>query len=159
MQLQTNTIIVACIVAIIAPAILAVGNNRLNRKNQELQWKREDELEQRRLDREKDAEKNQDTRFTAIEDQTKVIHSLVNSELTRAYENDLESTKEAKTNLQRIIDLSIDANGFADPADTVELNNLTVRINDLTRIISNRNNQQREIDDRLYPTYGDDTNE
>ena len=145
------------IVAVIAPSVLAIGNNRLNRKNLEQQWKRDDELEQRRLEREKQSAANQDKRFSAIEEQTHVIHSLVNSELTRAYQNDLESTTEARDLLQKVINLSVDANGSADPEDLIEMNNLTVKINELTRIISNRQTQQKEIDDRLYPNTGDDT--
>lgn len=156
MQFQADTIIIACIVAVIAPSVLAIGNSRIQDKRQEKQWARDDALEARRLLREEAFEKatelslkKNSEKLKSIENETKIIHSLVNSELTRAYESDLTAVIESKEAIQKVIDITIKLGNDPDPIDLRDLVIKETRISELEHIISSRYLRQSFIDNKL----------
>lgn len=151
-KVQSETIIVALLVSIVAPSILAVGNARINEKRQKLQWTREDEIEARnenraRLAEERAAESN--NKLKSIQEQTTVIHSLVNSELTKAYERDLKSVSNSRLYLQTIVEMKTIKGQSPEQSDIEELAALDTRIDELQSIILSRLSQQAEIDKQI----------
>jgi len=151
---SADTIIVAAIVAIIAPSILAAGNARISNKRQRIQWERDDAVEARQVAREKAAQNHtnasneiQNRRLTSIEDQSKVIHALVNSELTEAYKQNLKALQETKAALENMIAIN-DSLGLArNPSSAVDLYLVDQRIGALVVKIEAREAQQEKIDE------------
>jgi len=151
-----DTVIVAVIVAILAPSVLAIGNARINRNNQKLQWERDDALEAKRIAREDAvaAQRELETqehqkRLSAIEDQANVIHSLVNSELTQAYQRALDSMIASRDNLQKVISMTIASGEIPNPKDTEDLALMGSRISELEHLVLIRLQQQQTIDAKL----------
>ena len=153
--MQTETIVVALMVSVIAPSVLAFGNSRINSKKQATQWKRDDELEARHIVREEEVARKAQVaadvntnRLKALEEQTNIIHSLVNHQLTLVYQHDLESLVEARGYLQKIIDVSKE-NNEQNQHDLDELSLKDIRIEELEKIVVARLDQQKIIDAKL----------
>jgi len=154
---QTDTVVVACIVAVVAPSILAVGNARINDKRQTKEWAREDAVEERRIAREHEREQRTETRLDDISAETRIIHALVNSELTKAYERDLSSVIASRDALEKVIELTCQLGEKPDQIDVNELEDKENRIRLLEKVILMRQQHQEILDEKVKPTHPEET--
>lgn len=153
MNFQLDTVIIATVVAVVAPSILAIGNARIATNKQKLQWTRDDALENRHIAREKviaskakEAADINTERLKAIEDTANIIHSLVNTDLTEAYQRDLSSVIDSRDALQRVIDITLSHGSETLQQDKDELALKDLRIAELERIVKTRLAHQEVID-------------
>jgi uncharacterized membrane-anchored protein YhcB (DUF1043 family) len=153
-----ETIIVALIVAVLAPLILGYLTNRARRAEKLEDWARQDVVaekieEQAQLLLERDAvtaklleDNNQlvaDT-ASATQDQLQVIHGLVNSDMTRIIEEKLAGLKRELI-MMRL--LAGDLKVGSEAAAAIEA--MESQISDVSEMLGDRLAKAAELDDQI----------
>lgn len=120
-------IVLALIVSVIAPLVLAWAQNRARREEKKLDWAREDQV------RITLAESNK-----AMSNQLTVIHTLVNSNMTAAMQDSLDSTVRELASLRELCELKR-ASGHEPSQDTLSAIAMAeAKIAELTAMLADR---------------------
>jgi hypothetical protein len=138
--------ILVLVVGFGSPAILAVVTGRQNRRAQQANWDRQDELEERqnvKLGVVKDA-LVQST--DATNGQLVAIHGLVNSNLTASMQSDLDQTKVSLVALERLL-------GESEPTvdELAAIKATKAKIGELEAQLQDRLTHAQAADDAVTP--------
>lgn len=163
-----ETLLLALIVSVISPLILALVSGHQTRKtalaDKEADWKRQDELAARGENHTKtqtdllkedtnhikvvveDAAHAQEEEAVETRMQLSQIHSLVNGDMALARSELLRQTRISLTMLKKIVDLDVEAGRIPHAEDVEAIADMEERITELESIIEDRVAQQRILD-------------
>jgi len=134
---DTQTIVVALIVSIIAPSLLSYLNGRQRKADKLENWAREDQVAARVLEVADRAAKAQAENAGVLKD----IHVLVNSDMTAARTAELTTTRLLILALRRIVDPDIETEEAIITAEA--------RATELEAILADRLVAQRKVEQGL----------
>ncbi len=157
MSYPMQTILVALLVSVFAPSLLAWLNNRSRKKEKLLDWEREDKKEKEKADKAEevaqrllDSNKQIANEAARISEKTfgkmQEIHTLVNSDMTAARMDQRDQTKLTLLGLRKIIQLDKDAGRLPSVDDTDAILAAEKQIIRLDAILSDRAAQQRSVE-------------
>lgn len=140
---QVIPIIIAAALAVFssitAPILLSMRTERLHREDQARQFAHE---ERAALRLEGLVRRNQADTSAKLEQ----IHTLVNSEMTAARQNELDQTRTMLVVLQRVVATAYEKGTEPDPADLAMIKSTRARISELEQILADRLVQLRIVE-------------
>jgi hypothetical protein len=143
-----ETIVIALVVSIVSPAILALINNYFRRQDKKLDWEREDNV----AEKAREAAKlllaaNERVAKTAEVTNSKldVIHGLVNSQMTAAMESELNATVAQIVLMQEVSDLKTSKGVKPQPKAVSAMNALNTKISELRAALGDRKAEAERI--------------
>jgi hypothetical protein len=132
--MDTQTVVVALIVSIIAPVVLSYLNGRQRKADKLENWAREDQVAARVLEVANRAATAQAQNASVLQD----IHTLVNSDMTAARQAELTTTRLLILALKRIVD--------PDTATEEAIIGAEKRATELEQILADRLVAQRKVE-------------
>lgn len=156
LALTVNTTVVLAITApfltFLSPLILAMIVSRNSRKDKEIEWRRQDEVEARLLARQKLVDEKTDKIARQLEENTdhtnkrlRVIHGLVNSQMTDVLRSELGAIKNTVSLMEELIEAQ-KQNGVEPTIEQLAaLKGRRVRIKELEDLLRKREDEERSV--------------
>ena len=138
--------VLAIFTSITAPIILSMRTERLHRADQERQFAREDHLE---------SLMKQNARNVSAK--LEQIHTLVNSEMTAARQNELDQTRAMLSVLQRVVAKAYEKGIEPEPEDLQGIKTTRARVSELESILADRLVQLRLMEKQAAEAEADGT--
>jgi hypothetical protein len=138
------SVVTAIFASITAPLILAHRTERMHREDQLADYQRQDKVAQAAktaADAAALAANKSQTQLESIAVQTKRIHTLVNSDMTAARQEELDQAESLIVALRRVIQLSADKGSQPEPSDVAQLERTSQRRDQLEQILADRMQQ------------------
>jgi len=136
-----NTILVAVIVSVVSPMLLAYLTNRQRRMEKREDWARQDEVA-RRAEEAAELLVASNAKVAEATEQTQqkldVIHILVNSNMTAAMQAELDATRRDLVSLREVARLNEEAGRPTSPEAAAVIEETAVRISKLDADLRDR---------------------